>query len=203
MMKLIGAYDSPFVRRVAVTMNLYGMPFKHVPLSTVADLPAVEAVSPLGRIPALVLDDGEALVDSSAIIDFLDERAGAAKALTPAGGERRRRVNAIIAIALGVADKYVAAYYETHKRPESHVWKPWLDRLEQQARQVLDALEARCAGPWMTGGEMTQADVTTVAVIDTIRFDMGHLAPVGAHPKLDDLVRRAMARQAFATTAPG
>ena len=120
-----------------------------------------------------------------------------------ARGEGRRHVNAILAIALGVADKYVAAYYETHKRPESHVWKPWLDRLEQQVRQGLDALEARFAGPYMMGEKMTQADVTTVVVIDTIRFDMGHLAPVGIRPKLDDLVRRAMAQSAFAATAPG
>ncbi len=97
----------------------------------------------------------------------------------------------------------MAAYYETHKRPESHVWKPWLDRLEQQVRQGLDALEARFAGPYMMGEKMTQADVTTVVVIDTIRFDMGHLAPVGIRPKLDDLVRRAMAQSAFAATAPG
>lgn len=203
MMRLVGGYDSPFVRRVAVTMNLYGMPFDHAPLETVADAPAVEAVNPLGRIPALVLDDGEALVDSSAIIDFLDERAGEAKSLTPHGGDMRRRINAVVAIALGTADKYVAAFYETHKRPESHVWRPWLDRLEQQVRQGLDALEARFVGPWMMGGDMTQADVTTVVVIDTIRFDMAHLAPVGIRPRLDDLVRRAMTLKAFAATAPG
>jgi glutathione S-transferase len=62
-MQLVGRLLSPFVRRVAATLNLYGMPFEAVPLSTVSDGAAIGAINPLVLVPALILDDGEVLVD--------------------------------------------------------------------------------------------------------------------------------------------
>src|ERR1700744_2463339 len=111
-MELLGYYESPFVRRVGVTLHLYGMPFVHRPLRTMADLDATEirANNPLGRIPALVLDDGGVLIDSPFIIDWLDEQAGE-RALVPREGPERRQVNRLVALAQGAAEKYVAAYY--------------------------------------------------------------------------------------------
>src|SRR5471030_371533 len=80
---LVGQYDSPFVRRVAVTMHHYGMAFERRVLSTFADFDAMLALSPLGKVPALVLPDGETLCDSRAILDFLHGQAGPARALLP------------------------------------------------------------------------------------------------------------------------
>ena len=158
-MRLIGTYGSPFVRRVGVTLHLYGIAFDHAPLYTSTDRAQVEAVSPLGRIPALILPDGTALTDSSAILDHLDETMGEA-ALTPRSGPARRRVLALTALGLAIADKYVAAYYETTQRPTSHLWQPWLDRLTAQVNQGLAALESQISGPYLAGDHLTQADVT-------------------------------------------
>ena len=199
-MRLIGGYASPFVRRVGITLHLYGIPFDHDPVDTESRA-LLEPYSPIGRIPALVLDGGEVLTDSSAIIDYLDEQQGDT-VLIPREGRARREVLALTALALATGDKYVAAWYEQTGRPDSHIWQPWLDRLTRQVRQGLTALEARMSQDFMLGEQMTQADVTAVAVLDGIRFDMADLAPEGAYPKLSALSKRMSALPAFARTHP-
>ncbi len=74
-MFLIGQYDSPFVRRVAIAMRLYGIAFEHKPWSTFGEGDTIAPYNPLRRVPTLVLDNGEALIESSAILDHLDETA--------------------------------------------------------------------------------------------------------------------------------
>jgi glutathione S-transferase len=85
-MLLIGINRSPFTRRVAITLKIYDIPFEQRPLSGFGNRIEVRASNPLGRIPALVLDDGETLVDSGAIVDHLDEVYGRDRTLTPAFG---------------------------------------------------------------------------------------------------------------------
>ena len=74
-MILIGMFDSPFVRRVAVSMNLLGMAFEHRNWSVGKDFELIRQFNPLGRVPTLVQPDGEALIESTAILDCLDEFA--------------------------------------------------------------------------------------------------------------------------------
>ena len=88
-MILIGQYDSPFVRRVGIAMRLYGIPFEHRPWSTFGDGDKVATFNPLRRVPTLVLDDGEVLIESGAILDHLDETIGPERALIPARAEFR------------------------------------------------------------------------------------------------------------------
>lgn len=202
-MELIGYYASPFVRRVGVTLHLYGVAFAHRPLRTVAeaDAAAIRAANPLERIPALVRPDGEMLIDTLFIIDWLDEQAGE-RALVPRAGEMRWRTNRLVALAHGAAEKYVAAYYERHRRPETHVWPPWLERLEAQVAAGLAALDAAVQGPWLAGAAMTHADTAAACGVLSMRTDMPHLAPEGRYPRLDALVRQAAALPAFIATAP-
>src|SRR5437879_11855059 len=89
-MMLVGVHRSPFTRRVAITLKVYGMPYEQLQLSGFNDRAEVRASNPLGRIPALVLDNGEALVDSGAIIDHLDAAFGRDRALTTAARSDRR-----------------------------------------------------------------------------------------------------------------
>jgi glutathione S-transferase len=198
-MELLGYYESPFVRRVGVTLHLYGVPFVHSPLATGRDAAAIRAANPLGRIPALVLDDGEVLLDSLFIVDWLDEQAGE-RALVTRDGPGRRRVFRLLALAQGATEKYVAAYYERHRRPETHVWIPWLERLEGQVFAALSALEAVAEGPFLLGERLTHADVATACGILAMRADMPDLAPVGRFSRLDALVQRAEGLAAFAAT---
>src|SRR5580693_3927004 len=121
-MILVGQYDSPFVRRVAVSLRVLGFAYQHDTRSVFADFEAMRRVNPLGRIPSLVLDDGETLIDSAAILDWLDQSVGPERALVPAAGAERRRVLRRIALATGAIDKVGAATYERLIRPSAYRW---------------------------------------------------------------------------------
>src|ERR1700723_1629807 len=105
-------FDSPYVRRVAASMNLLGMEFEHRNWSVGKDFELIRQFNPLGRVPTLVQPDGEALIESAAILDFLDEVVGPERALTPRSGGDRREALRIMAVATGAAEKGVAQLYE-------------------------------------------------------------------------------------------
>jgi glutathione S-transferase len=107
-MILIGQYDSPFVRRVAIALKLYGMAFEHRPWSVFGDTEKIAEYSPIARVPVLILDDGEVLTESFAILDALDDLAGRERALIPASGPARRHALQVCAQACGLADKAVS-----------------------------------------------------------------------------------------------
>src|SRR5262245_46710811 len=103
-MILVGQYDSPFVRRVAISLKVLGFPYEHDTRSVFGDFDSMRQTNPLGRIPSLVLDDGEVLIDSAAILDHLDEVVGPARALIPPTGPKRREALKRIALATGAID---------------------------------------------------------------------------------------------------
>ena len=108
-MILIGQYDSPFVRRVAVTLHYYEIPFERRVLSVFTDFDAILTMNPLGKVPVLLLDDGERLFDSRAILDYLDSLAAPDRRLVPSAEPKRRAVLRIDAVATGVAEKVPVA----------------------------------------------------------------------------------------------
>jgi glutathione S-transferase len=166
-MILIGMFDSPFVRRVAVSLKLLDVPFEHKNWSVGKDFELIRQFNPLGRVPTLVLPDGEMLLDSSSILDFLDESAGPDRALLPKSGQERREALKIISIALGAAEKGLAQLYETAFRPQEKRHEPWTERCRNQMHGALGELDrvAQSRGEeWMIGARMTQADVTVVCV---------------------------------------
>ena len=126
-MLLIGVNRSPYTRRVAITLEAYGVPYEQQALSGFGNRAEVRAKNPLGRIPALVLDNGEVLVDSGAIIDHLDEAHGRDRALTPAAGADRRAVLKVAALMMGACDKGLHAAYERNHHPPEKVHQPWID----------------------------------------------------------------------------
>ena len=161
-MQLIGVNRSPFTRRVAITLSIYGIAFEQRPLSGFGNRAEVRAANPLGRIPALVLDDGEALVDSGAIIDHLDEFHGRDRALTPAAGADRRTVLKVAAIMMGACDKGLQAAYERNHRPPEKLHQPWIDDCVAQMANALAMVDAMMApnAPYLLLGRLTQTDVT-------------------------------------------
>lgn len=199
-MILVGRYLSPFVRRTAITLKLYGMAFEHNPLSTMTEMDAIKKLNPVGRVPVLLVD-GETLIDSAAIIDYLDEKAGPAHALTPPAGPERRRVQNLVAIAVGTMEKAVGYSYETKRRPPERQHQPWIDNLKSQVAGGLAALEAVEGTPWLAGAAMTQADVSTAVLVEFLGAMTPDLFPAGAHPRLEALAARLGATPAFRETA--
>src|SRR6202042_2940463 len=166
-MILIGMFDSPFVRRVAVSMNFLNMPFEHRNWSVGKDFELIRQFNPLGRVPALVHPDGDTLIESAAILDFLDEAAGPERALLPRSGELRREALRIIAIAVGGAEKGVTQVYESAFRPPEKRYRPWVERCHTQMHAGLWELDRVCqvrSGAGLLGNQISQADITPTCV---------------------------------------
>ena len=138
-MILIGQYDSPFVRRVAIALRLYGLPFEHGRGRPSAMPTRSRRINPLRRVPTLVLDSGEALIESTAILDYLDELVGPEKAMIAERGDPRRRQLRICALGSGLADKAVSLIYERVLRKEQLAL--WVERCQAQIGGVLEMLE--------------------------------------------------------------
>lgn len=193
-MILIGQYDSPFVRRVAIALRLYDIGFEHRPWSTFGDADSIAAYNPLRRVPTLVLDDGEALVESAAILDHLDQSAGPARALIAATGAERRHALRVCALASGMADKAVSLLYERLLRETQS--DRWVERCRTQIAAVLAVLEAERAArstPWWFGETIGHADIAVACVLRFLRE---------AHPALFEPTRwPALAAQADACEA--
>ncbi|MGJ4950791.1 glutathione S-transferase family protein [Bradyrhizobium sp. HKCCYLS20291] len=180
-MFLIGQYDSPFVRRTAIALKLYGVPFEHRPWSTFGDADKIAPYNPLLRVPVLVLDNGEALIDSAAILDHLDETIGPKRAMLAPSGSLRRQQLHTIALATGLGDKAVSLIYERVLRKDRLAL--WVARCETQIAGVLAMLEAERAAvstEYWHGEQIGHADI---AVACMLRFTSE------AHPNLFDATR--------------
>jgi glutathione S-transferase len=154
------------VRRVAIALRLYGLPFAHRPWSAFGDADKIAPFNPLRRVPTLVLDSGEALIDSTAILDYLDDLVGPEKAMMAARGETRRRQFRICALGSGLADKGVSLLYERALRKEQ--FQPWVERCERQIGGVLAALEEERAAvdtPYWFGERIGHADIMVACAL--------------------------------------
>ena len=160
MMELIGYMDSPFVRRVAVSAQYLGVPHAHRELSIFRDFEAFRALNPLVKVPTLICDDGQILVDSTLIIDHLETVAG--KSLMPTASPQRIRALNVIGTSMVAMEKVAQLIYETKQRPEAVQYPAWIERLEKQLVGALELMEAGVGdgSGWMFGEQISQADIT-------------------------------------------
>jgi glutathione S-transferase len=199
-MILIGMYDSPFVRRVAVSMNLLGVPFEHRNWSIGKDFELIRQFNPLGRVPCLVQTDGDTLIESSAILDFLDERVEPARSLLPRSGDARREALRIIAVAIGAGEKGVTQVYESAFRPPEKRYRPWLERCHTQMHAGLAELDRLCqvrGGTWLLGSRLTQADITATCVYTFLSDALGLNRGGVAYPALASVAAQCEAMSEF------
>lgn len=195
-MLLIGQYDSPFVRRVAVTMQHYGIAFEREILSVFGDFEDVSKINPLGRVPALKLDDGDVIVDSQMIVDHLDLSVGPEKALTPPDGPDRRAVQRRMTVALGAVEKTIALRGELYRRREGSQDESEITRMRRQVGSALDWLEAQAPSPWFDGS-LRQDDLSTAIVITFLINKPPYLFDNTKYPLLANLRAKAENLPAF------
>jgi glutathione S-transferase len=199
--RLIGHYDSPFVRRVGVSLHVLGIPFERQLLSVFSNAEEMRAFNPLVRVPALVRDDGECLIDSAAILDYLDETVGPQRALMPAGGKARRDALQKIVLATGVSDKAIAVTYERRK-PAAKIDETWIARCRGQQEGALAELDRRFAGGRADEGRLMQPEITVAAMLGYLRLRQPETLPSGRYPALEALSARAEAHPAFKACLP-
>jgi glutathione S-transferase len=197
-MILVGQYDSPYTRRVAISLKVLGIAYEHDTRSVFGDFDSMRTTNPLGRIPSLILDSGETLIDSAAILDHIDEMVGPARALIPPSGKPRRDALQRIALANGAVDKIGGGVnYETLIRPSQYRWPEWIERCKTQGLGALAALDAL---DW-PDGPIDQAQITTVCAFDYIQVTIAALAPAGGYPRLEALADRLRRRPEFTSTS--
>jgi len=197
-MILIGQYDSPFVRRVAIAMRLYDLPFEHWPWSTFGDRDRLAEYNPLSRVPTLSLADGDVLIESAAILDYLDEIAEARKPLIAGHGVERRQALKICALGTGLADKAVSLLYEGLLRSEQS--PVWVERCEMQIGRVLDVLEEDLAArgsPFWFGADIGHVDIAVTCALRFLREAHSHLFDERKYPALTTLAGRCEALAPF------
>lgn len=141
-MKLIGMLDSPYVRRVAVSLQLLGVKFEHQSLSVFSTFEQFRQINPVVKAPTLVDEEGNALMDSTLILQYAESIARPSARRTPTMPTELMRSLYLLGLALAACDKAVQLVYERELRPAEKIHQPWADRVILQLRAALDVLEA-------------------------------------------------------------
>lgn len=199
-MILIGQFDSPFVRRAGIALTLYGIVFDHWPWSTFGDADRLRAYNPLTRVPTLVLDDGEVVIETLAILDHVDSLVPEKRRLIAASGADRRRALKICTLAGGLSDKAVSLFYE--QRLHDHESELWVGRCTRQISGALGALEthrAASAAPFIFGDAIGHADIAIAAALRHLLDTQPGLAAMTGYPALAAHLQRCEALPVFQT----
>jgi glutathione S-transferase len=204
-MKLYGRYLSPFVRRVAVSLNVMQQPFEQVVLAPFDEWEKAQSINPVVRIPALEIDNGEVLIDSGAILDHLDEVAGP-NSLLPRSGQPRREAMKLVATAVGAMEKTVGAVYEGRFHAPEKIEASWVERCENQALSALKALDSVAAKTngegWLFGDKISQADISAVVALTFANLARPQMKASDQVPSLSKLASRLEQTEAFKSTMP-
>ena len=202
-MKLIGALASPYVRKVRVVMAEKKLDYQFVTEDVWAS-DAILASNPLGKVPCLVMEGGEAVFDSRVIVEYLDARSPLAR-LIPEPNRERTEVRTWEALADGICDAAITARLEANwpGRTAEQRSQAWIDRELVKVRASLDAISTGLAEkPWCSGIHMTLADIAVGCALGYLSFRFPDIAWRTDHPNLARLADKMNARQSFIDTAP-
>ena len=204
-MKLIGMLDSPYVRRVAVSLQLLDVPFEHQSLSVFRTFDQFRQINPVVKAPTLLTGDGTVLMDSTLILQYAETLAAPERRLTPSDPAALLRSLRVLGLALAACDKGVQIVYERNVRPAEKLHQPWVERVTLQMLSAFDALEAeQREKPLILGGPGTEHGAIMTAVTwHFMRQMLPELVAAENYPSLDELSRRAEALPQFAAAPHG
>lgn len=196
-MQIIGIMDSPFVRRVAITARLLGLNYEHRPLSIFSSYDEFRLVHPLVKVPTLVCDNGEMLVDSNLIIDYLESLTS--ESLMPSNVGPRQSALKNTGIALVAMEKVAQLIYETKQRPEELKYTSWVARLRQQLESAVELMEQSVGNgqSWMFGGNISQADLSTAVAWHFTQYIFPDFVDKENYPALEIFSERAESTPEF------
>ena len=160
-MKLIGMLDSPYVRRVAVSLQFLGIPFEHRSISVFRQFEEFRAINPVVKAPTLICDDGTVLMDSTLILDYAQTLASPGRSLMPRTVLERQTALRVIGLALAACEKAVQIIYERNLRPAEKQHEPWVERVTGQLLEAYGALESELVRKPLSLQPINQAGVTT------------------------------------------
>ena len=202
-MKLIGSLTSPFVRKVRIAMLEKQIEHEMV-LEDVWASDAIQAANPLGKVPCLLLPDGQAVFDSRVIVEHLDG-ASPMRRLIPDAGRDRTEVLTFEAAADGILDASILARLEAtwNGRTDRERSQAWIDRQLGKIDASLGFVSQRLADkPWCIGADLTLADISVGCALDYLNFRFPQIDWRGRHANLARLVDRLGERPSFVETRP-
>jgi glutathione S-transferase len=201
-MILIGMHDSPYVRRVAISAKLMGLPCEHRKLSVFRTFDEFRAINPVVKAPSFVCDDGTVLMDSTLILDYLEAIAPPGRRLMPADIGARREALRLVGLAMAGCEKCVQIHYEQTLRPAEKQHAPWMARVTGQANAAFRVLEAAAgkADPWLQGERFNAADVAVAVAWRFGQYYCAREVPAASYPALVAYSRRAEALPEFVST---
>lgn len=203
-MQLIGMLDSPYVRRVAVSLQLLGLRFEHRSLSVFRTFDQFRRINPVLKAPTLVCDDGQVLMDSTLILQYAEALARP-RSLMPADLAQLQQDLRVIGLALAVCDKSVQIVYERTLRPPEKLHEPWVERVTGQLIAAHDALEQEAARRPLpaTSAAMTQAAVSVAVAWQFTQQTLPEVVPAAAYPLLRAFSAQAEALPEFVAAPYG
>ena len=203
-MKLIGSNTSPYVRKVRVVMAEKKLDYEYVLENVWDTTTTIAQYNPLGKVPCLIMENGEAISDSRVIVEYFDTLSPVGK-LLPTVGRERAEVKTWEALADGVLDAAILARLEAtwSGRAESQRSQAWIDR---QLVKVHAALQAMSNGlgdkPYYMGAHLGLADISVGVALGYLDFRFAQISWREAHPNLHKLYDKLMQRPSFAETQP-
>ncbi|HEX9196020.1 MAG TPA: glutathione S-transferase [Azonexus sp.] len=200
-MKLIGSHTSPFVRKVRIVLAEKKIEYDFVIDSPWLEGSKVPNINPLGKIPALVLDDDTPLFDSRVIVEYIDSVTPNNK-LIPAPSRERTEVKRWEAVADGICDAAAAVFLEA-KRPPAQQSADWIARQRGKIMRSLEFMtEELGEKPYCMGTHLSLADIAVGAALGYLCFRFADIDWQAAHPNLARLYAKLMQRPSLADTVP-
>ena len=197
-MQLIGMLDSPYVRRVAISLKVLGLPFDLDQVSVFRHFDRFSSINPVVKAPSFITDDGVVLMDSSLILEHIAHLAP--RSLMPADRAEHEIALRRIGLALAACEKTVSIIYERNLRPAEKHHQPWLDRVLGQLLTAYRILEQEVSPDWFTGEELMQPQITTAVAWRFTQYNVPELVVSDDFPKLSVLSARAEKLPPFTET---
>lgn len=203
-MKLIGMLDSPYVRRVAISLQLLRLDFEHQSLSVFRGFDAFRQINPVVKAPTLICDDGTVLMDSTLMLQYAEALARP-RTLLPLQTDALRQELRLVGLALAAAEKAVQIYYERTLRPAGKRHAPWMERVSGQLQAAFGELERDLEQHPRVPDSATigQAGVTTAVAWQFARQLVGDVVPAAQFPHLAAFSAAAEALPAFKAAPHG
>jgi glutathione S-transferase len=185
-MQLIGMLDSPYVRRVAISLAVLGLPFEHRSVSVFRHFDEFAKINPAVKAPTLVEDDGTVLMESTLILDHIDRKVQPARRLMPEEAGARLQALNLIGFGLAATEKAMQTVYERNLRPQEFQFEPWVERVQKQMHAAYAELETRLAGRdgWLFGERLMQPDITIAVAWRFTQFMLPGVLDAARYPAL-------------------
>lgn len=204
-MQLIGMLDSPYVRRVAISLQLLGLRFEHQSISVFSTFAQFQQINPVVKAPSFICDDGEVLMDSTLILDYAEALAAPRRSLMPAGISERQHALRVIGLALAACEKSVQIIYERNLRPAEKLHEPWVSRVTGQLLAAYEALESELHRRPLavTRNTINQAGISAAVAWHFTQMMLPEVVTAVAYPTMCEFSSQAELLPEFRTAPHG